>query len=277
MIIETSIGPANVLHRLALAVYTIDALTGRPGLPGVRVGREVDLRRLPRSIDHSWPAVDLPVTGIGRCTLLQNPRLPDALTIRIVDPSRRVAPRRLRVPLRRAAERAAADPPPARSRLLQPWLLPGSATSLSRAATAIRGRIERDGVAVRWPRITASGPGDALVGWAHGDERGEFLLVLGDTGTLPPPAPSTLDVTLTVSAPRRPVPRGESADCYGDLVIEDVPRSAMSVTPPDLDIRLLRGQLLPPGYVVNATGSTQPIAVTVGELLTLPAPIAFAA
>ncbi len=288
MIIETAVGPANVLHRLALAVECVDALTDRPSIPavsGIRVGREVDSRRLPRDADPWWPCLDFDATGAGYRTLRREPGLPDIVTVRIEDPNRYVVPRRLRVPLWTVTDVEAADrtPPtgryvPARSRLLRPWLLPGSARPLPRSATAIRGRVERNGAVVRWPRITAFGPGGVAVGWAHGDDRGEFLLIVTGTGTLPPPAPNRLNLELAVSAPdpRRPIPAFDPADRYGDLVVEEVPRSAAPPTLTDLDNPLLRGRARPPGYV-DSTGPKLHLRVGVGNLRTLHTPIAFAA
>ena len=285
MIIQATAGPAGVLHRLALAVDCVDALTGRPGTPGVRAGREADPRLLPRRFDHSWPCLDLDMRASGRFTVRRETPVPDTFIVRIADAGRSFAPRRLRAHLWTEAQIGAADriPPagpyvPVLSRLLRPWLLPGPAAALSRSATAIRGRVERNGMAVRWPRITALGPGNVEVGWAHGDDRGEFQLVVTGTGTLPPPAPSTLGLDIVVSAPDplRPVTVADPADRYADLVVEDVPRSAAPPTATDLDNPLLRGRARPPGYV-ESTGPRPHLQVDVGGMLALPAPIAFAA
>ena len=87
--------------------------------------------------------------------------------------------------------------------MLRPWLAPGSGYRLPRGVTSIRGRVTRaDHTGVRWARLTALGPGNQPIGWTQADDRGEFLLMIDGTGTLPPPAPSTLPVDLVVTAYR---------------------------------------------------------------------------
>jgi hypothetical protein len=51
--IDTTVGPAIVLHRLALGVECIDALVDRLVTTPVRVGRHAVARRLPRQFDVS--------------------------------------------------------------------------------------------------------------------------------------------------------------------------------------------------------------------------------
>ena len=200
MIILTDLGPAQVLHRLALGVEVVDVVSRRLAAEQLRVGREVSTLTLPDRFDRSWPCLGLPSSGFGRFRLRHLPSgqdpsalpdLPATLTVRVDDPSRRFVPRRFRERLWTRQEVAAPDarPPggaylPARARLLRPWLLPGSAYPLARGVTALRGRVVRAGSPVRWPRVLAIGPGNAVVGWAHGDERGEVLLVVTDTGKI---------------------------------------------------------------------------------------------
>jgi hypothetical protein len=271
MTIDTGVGPAEVRHRLALAVEPVDALTRRPVGPAVRVGRET-----PRGV------VALETNGTAWFKLRHRGGLGGTATVRVDDPWRRYVPRRLAVPLWTVAEVEAADaqPPgpyvPVRSRLLRPWLLPGAAHPAPRTATGVRGRVVRAGLPVRWPRVEAIGPGDLTVGWAHGDERGEFLLLLTGTGTLAPPPPSDLNVRLLLHA-RLPAPGAPTpppgADPLADLPREVLARSAAPPLPADLDNPLLRGQTVPAGYT---TATNRPaVTVPLGRVLITP-PFTFA-
>ncbi|AHH99480.1 hypothetical protein [Kutzneria albida] len=237
----------TVLHRLALGVQPIDGGTGLQLGGRVRVGRETPAGRYE----------PLESNGTGRFKLRHGPGVGDRVTVRVHDPLRQFVPRRFSIPLWTLAEVTSGPYVPTASRLLRPWLLPGSAYPAPSGATGIRGRVIHSGQPVCWPRITALGPGGVRVGWAHGDERGEFLVLISTTGTLPPPAPSLLPVELVVCAPR------EGAD----LVVEPVPRSTAPPAPGDLDNELLRGQSTPAGYLTS-TAPRPHLAVRIGEVLT---------
>lgn len=292
--LQTSIGTAHVLHRLALGVRCLDAVTRRAvGVP-IDIGREVTGRFLAPGAEPCWPCLPLETRGPARGVLRFRPDLPRRpFVLRIADPTRRYVARRFRVTLwdLAAVQRVDHGPGqvliPAAYRLLQPWLLPGSAYPVPAGGTAIRGRVVRDGQPVRWARVRALGPGDATVGHAHADERGEFLLVIANTGTMPPPAPSSLSVRLRVRALRPPPPgtppRPFNPDRYHDLVVEDVPRAQAPAPPPpptppppDLESPLIRGEMDPIGYIPSAV-DPDPIDVQIGRTLALPADIPFAA
>jgi hypothetical protein len=283
--IRTTIGTADVLHRLALGVEVVDAVNARLVGPGVRVGREVPaIARPPAArLGPAWPCLDFEPRGTGRFCLRHARALPTRpLTVRVDDPTRRYVPRRFTIPLwtLAAVEAADADPPAGpfvrpRARLLRPWLLPGSAYPLPRGVTALRGRVVRRHVPVRWPRVVAIDAMNTVLGRAHGDERGEFLLVVTDTGTLPPPAPSELDLELLVFAgdPAHPVAVDDEDRC-ADLVVEPVARSSNPPLPAELDNDLLRGRSRPPAYVPSAAARPQ-LTVAVGSSLTLTADVEF--
>ena len=96
---------------------------------------------------------------------------------------------------------------PTTSRTWRPLLFPGAGYDLAETATGVRGTVTDAGKPVRWARIEASANG-RVIGRAHGDDRGEFLLVLGqNTGAVGDLA-SPLAVTITVLA-REPGPAGE--------------------------------------------------------------------
>ena len=276
MTLETLVRHADVLHRLALAVDCRDSVTHQRVATEVRIGREVPREVLSPRHDRAWPCRELIAKAAGRALIMLDLRTPTKVRLRIADPRRRYVARRFDLPLWTLSEvldqENAGSPVPAGSRLLRPWLLPGSAAALSRGTTIVRGRVVRGTDPVRWPRITARGPGQEAVGWAHGDERGEFVLVIEDTGTLPPPAPTQLSVQLFVTAriPSTPDP----FDPYADLTIEPLPRSAAPPGPDDRDNDVLRGRSTPADHVASSTVPA-PIPVSVGQELVLASPVPF--
>lgn len=270
MTISTTVGPAVVLHRLALGVETLDATTGRLTNVTLQVGREVS----------DGVIRPLPASGPGRYKLNQVPALPQAIRLRIDDPARRVVPRRFDLTLWPSAAIQAVDdtPPsggyvPVASRMLRPWLLPGPARLLPRGTTALRGRITRAGIPVRWARIVAYVATTVQVGWAHADDRGEFLLVISDSGTAPP-VDDTIDVELAVTAASPAPGPTQSDDRLADLVVEAVPRSAAPPGPTDIDNDLVRGLATPARYA-QSTAARPAFTVPVGAPFTVPNDIEF--
>jgi hypothetical protein len=283
LVIDTTVGPAIVLHRLVLGVECLDAVTGRRVRTDVLVGREVDPLLIPRGHDPEWPCFSLPGKGIGRSYLRFDQTTPvhTPLPLRLVDPSRRFVPRRLELSLWTLAEILAAEaaPPvvPAGSRMLRPWLWPGSAAVLSSGMTVIRGTIQTGVAPVRWARLTAVRHGDVAVGHGHGDERGEFVVVIAGTGSLPPPAPSTIDIDLQIIAPDpATAPPIDPLDPCADLVVEPVTRPSNPPQSAELDNPVLRGTATPAGYLPN-TAPVPTLTVPVGAELSLTDPIPFAA
>jgi hypothetical protein len=281
--IDTQVGLADVLHRLLLAVECVDAVLRRRSDAGVRIGREVPALLLAPGHHPDWPCLGVPTGGPGRAVLRFDHQTPvhTDLVFRIVDPARRFVARRLRVPPWQLTEILAAEQNPpvvsAGSLLLRPWLAPGSGYRTPRGVTSVRGRVTRAGKPVRWARLVAIGPGNQPVGWAHADDRGEFVLVVDGTGTLPPPAPGSLPLDLQVVAPDPAPPApGPGTDQYADLVVEALTRSANPPTPQDLDSDVLRGRSVPPGYRPN-TAAVPQLSIPVGAELILTTDIPFAA
>lgn len=264
--------PLQVLHRLALGVEPIDALRRLPIGSRLRVGREVTRvpgrRRVGGVLDPLARRADLPLeaNGTGRFKLRHGSDVGATVIVRIDDPTRGYVPRRFQVPLWTLAEVDAPAGPyiPVGSRLLRPSLLPGSAYPVPPGTTGVRGRIARSGQPVRWARVEALGPGGLVVGRAHGDERGEFLLVIATTGTLTPPPPPTLDVQLVMYGPPGEPP---------DPALERIVRSSAPPLPGDLDNPLLRGESVPPGYPVSSASPT--VTVPIGAVRRVPAPFTF--
>lgn len=184
------------------------------------------------------------------------------LDVRIIDRSERFVPRRLRVPLTTLGTPPDvrvldALVPAMRSRF--PALFPGAAYDVSDRVTGLRGRVVvSDGgtpatlVPVRWPRIAVRTPaGGAPIAWAHGDQHGEFLLILPPESIAAPAVqlPKTLTLTITAHGRRGlpgvvPPPLVRRADPWWDLPLEtlDIPG-----TPADADPVAL-GRTVPNDY-----------------------------
>lgn len=248
MTVQTGIGPAAVLHQLALGLECFDAITGAPLSHRVRAGREV-AGPAHRPAAPGWPCLDLEASAMGRFKLRHGPLIPSALTLRIDDPQRRYVSRRFSVhlwPLAAVSPTAAGPYIPVASRLLRVWLWPGSAYTFPRGTTLVRGRVAHNGDPVRWARVTAVGPTGTVAGRAHADDRGEFLLVVVNPGQNP--LEDTVDLDLVAMAPAVAQPQ-DAGDNVSDLAVENVSRSSVPPLPSDLDNAMLRGVSPPAGYV----------------------------
>jgi hypothetical protein len=236
----------ETVWRLAAGIIPVSALGGARPLPGVRLV----LERVPKP--HPVPAgagaignydvgIGLPAVarnGAGRFAITYSvPGLSSPVAVRLYDTGRRYVPRRFRLPVPAeatvvAAEQAAEQPPwpPIPSRAFRPVLYPGANWGTQAGATAVRGRVLRaDGSAARWARVSAVDADHRYpAGWAHGDDRGEFLLVLtpSDAGLFTPGS-ALAHVTLTISARPVPVtidsPAQSQADPLWDLEVETLP------------------------------------------------------
>ena len=199
------------------------------------------------------------LTGIPRhnsCrhALLFKPGMTSPVVIRMFDRRRRFAPRRISYPV--PADILTASP-----RVRRPALFPGAAYDVSDAFTGMRGRVTwnqstASEVPARWVRVEASIDGQ-VVGRAHGDDRGEFLLLLdsaaGGLGDLPSP----LTAQVTVFGPPAPV-AVPANDPLGDLPVETLLADPDDVSP---------GEKLPAGYASTAQ-SSRPVTFQLGALLT---------
>jgi hypothetical protein len=265
--------PARFLERvdrLMIGIEPVDALRGgRIALP-----IEVALDGVPRPPHAAWIHVSpeqawertlglpdalgalarIPRHPSCRHALVFRPRLAAPIAIRLFDRARRFVPRRLRYPLPASIETAA-------PRIRRPALFPGAAYLAGESATGLRGRVTWDQasageVPVRWARVEASINGQ-VVGRAHGDDRGEFLLLLdgnaGGLGDLPVP----LTALVTVFAPAAPPPLAAD-DPLGDLPLEILAADPDDVSP---------GELLPPGYA-STPSSSRAVDFPLGRLLT---------
>lgn len=235
----------------------------------------------PPSTPYHWPidpGAPLPRVSradTGRHTLLVHPRL-DALPddqrhvdLRLYDHQRRYVPRRLQVPLlpadqADAQEGAARAPGSLRSR--QPVLFPGANHDLGDRATGLRGQVLRDGAPMRWARIEAQLPAGNVVGRAHGDDRGEFVLLLrpeAAVGALVDPLTLRVTIAGPAVAPVASDPGLPARDPFWDLPLERLPAPAIH---PAVD-PVAAGHVPPTGFVTSLV-ATRDVAFSLARITT---------
>ncbi len=196
----------------------------------------------------------------GRYVLTYDAAQGTSVDIRILDPSERTVPRRLRIPLVSLGAPESVtllDALPVGQRSRAPSLYPGAAYDISERVTALRGRVVVSGAAaiktpVRWARVEARPVnGGTAVAWAHADHHGEFLLILPPE-SIPAPAvqmPAALTMAVTAHG-RRGLPAlvppllVQRADPFWDLPLETIGAPGIA---PSADLVAL-GQSMPADY-----------------------------
>jgi hypothetical protein len=276
----------EVVHRLAAGVEPLDPVMHARHRSGLFVTFDAPIlpaaSRKPVANAREWIAQLQPfeLHDSGRFALRHGSRVPQPLEIRIFDYRRRVTPRRLRLPIPDwddvlAAEDDLDSPqPPVAERSFRPSLFPGAAYDLPSGITALRGRITIAGEPLRWARIQAERPAvngspAVTVGFAHGDDRGEFILV-PDTPDLnrnewPNPFPLALRIFGRTSPPppaaeadfvrdtfRTLLPAGPERDRYLRAHIADplwdAPVEALQVPVSGVIDPVASGTAIPVGY-----------------------------
>lgn len=183
--------------------------------------------------------------------------------------ARRYVPRKLSIPL---LDPATADDQGPGFRIWHPSLFPGAAYPIHDTATAIRGRAERGGEPVRWTRVVATNPDTGtVVGRAHGDDRGEFFLVLASEAASQEARRNKLDVVVKVYGPDPaptlapdPVSRlAAQIDPLWDLPLEVLPRTDATDT-------VSTGVDLPDHYTAEVSRSVG--GLPLGRTVSLEAP-----
>lgn len=247
--------------RLALGLELIDACRG---------GRIAD----PVQVAVDDPPFVGTVPRHDSClhALVYAPEVSSPVTVRVLSPDRRFVPRRLQIPIGSEAD-AVAGALPAAKRTWRPLLFPGAAYDTSASATGVRGRVvwADDGSPVRFARVVAS-YGAQQIGLAHGDDRGEFLLVLGvdtvdgDDFVLadPPVMPPSLELLLMIVAPNdRPAP--DSGDDLWGLPLEVA--AGPGVVPDPVSL----GEQLPDAYRNPGRVLAQSVTVPLGRITSVAA------
>jgi len=155
----------------------------------------------------------------------------------------------------------------AAARAWRPVLFPGAAYDIAATRSGVRGRVTRAGVPVRWTRVEAIVDGH-VIGHAHGDDRGEFLLVLGQNTGAVGDLTRMLEVTIDVYGRDAALPVSPT-DPLGDLPLEDAAAAGANVDPVSTGITLPGGHVtLPAGYALAAHLPLQ--TLTLGRLTSLP-------
>jgi hypothetical protein len=213
-----------------------------------------------KPLSDTWPRASRHVSG--RHAVTYEAKRGAHLDIRILDRSQRIVPRRIRVPLVDLGTPESLDvldalPASRRSRF--PSLLPGAAYDITERVTGLRGRVVvSDGgtppkrIPVRWPRVLARlASGGAPLAWAHGDQFGEFVLILPPEAIAMPAVviPRTLELLITAFG-RRGIPAGappalvRKADPFWDLPLEEIGPPSVA---PAVDATA-RGRAIPADY-----------------------------
>jgi hypothetical protein len=249
--------------RLRVGVEPVDPVAAG-GPAGALAGLRVHLERVP--LPHRLPprpddAAGLPPlrrSRTGRFAVAFGSRRTDTparLGLRIVDPSRAYVPRRLSLPAPDLpAVLLAEQLGSSLARGCRAAVFPGPAYPVPPGATTVRGTVRwADGSPAPWARVEATAGTAQVTPWrAHGDARGEFLLVIGPLGPVEARRPTdSVDVTVTVRArplppPATPVdsPAGSRADPLWHLPVEQV--GGLGPDP------VAAGAVVPPGYTAAA-------------------------
>ena len=264
----------EMIQRLALGIEPIDWQRGsRLGYP-LQIQHEAALLGLPR------PPIERHTSNLY--ALRYQPGISPPLQLRFFDSDRpvykpqhdrrRIVARRFSIPILElsvveAEEKTEADAVPTevkdfKRRMRRPVFFPGAAYDFSATTTGLRGRVMRDGVPMRWARVIAilNGTG-VVVGRAHGDDRGEFLLLINAAVTTGSAVPKPLEIEVTVTGPLNmpPVPPGfPNVDPLWDLPVE-------ALANPGVDDPSARGETIP---WVDKKEVTRVVNFRIGECLT---------
>lgn len=289
------------VDRLALGIEPVDAARSTRVVPGTSAGRSIRVstgvtvlvenqpltitrrpsspRRGIRTLDDLLPVVDR--HSSSRHVLLYRSDLDDEATVdlRLLDWSRRFVPRRLRIPL--VVPQPSAHPPVTLSdvdasvpgqRMRRPYLFPGATYDVPRASTGLRGRVVRGGRPMRWARVEATRTDSTeIIGRAHGDDRGEFLLLVdsrASTGPLTSPLPLKVTVFGPTAAPTAPTPPPQPPDPLWDL-----PQEVVTVFGWPVPDAVSAGIARPGGYVAAAVIRT--VDFRLGRIISDIAPFVF--
>lgn len=275
-------------HRLALGVQWIDALSEQP-LAGPwateleRIGARPLVKRLiahgqgRHALLHRDAVARLLRLAASELAAFPPPAAdPSELVLRGHGADRRHVPRRVALTPVLGAD---GEPPVSTANIRRLRLWPGAEYPVPAGCTVLRGRIRRGAAMasaqpVPWARVVITRPAGAApfpappvfddetpVGWAHGDDRGEFLAVLG-AAALPGGAllPATMPLTVWVSLPAAIV----LDPLDPDDALASLPLEAAGTT---LSGALLNGTALPPGHV-RQVGFR--IAIPPGQTTVLP-------
>jgi hypothetical protein len=250
----------KLVHRLAIGLEPVDAVT----LTRVAVPLEVTIDR----DDAIAPRRGRPVERHRSSRFALRHGVTPPVTLRLEDPTRRFVPRRIRFGFPTQAEvlaDEAAGTPMAAPRIRRPVLFPGASYPLLGRATGLRGRVTRGRAPVRWARIVADVAASGVrIGRAHGDDRGEFLLLLGTDPSSLAELESPLHVNIAAVGPdpQPPAPDENAEDQLSDLPVE------IAAAPND---DVASGIQLPAGYEPGRRVARR-VSVPLGRITSLRTP-----
>jgi len=282
--LEDTVSAAHVGHRLAMGLQCVDALAQRPcETPLVcdlaRIGPRVIAQRCEphtgarQALRHAGRLAKVLARAVetgdptGFELRVYGQRVARSGGYSVANDPRRFVPRRLRLT---PVLDASGVPPAKTDNQRTAWLWPGAAYPLPSGVTALRGRVVRGptlkaAVPVAWSRVVVTRPAGApnfaaekQLGWAHGDDRGEILVILGP-GAVPGGAalPATLALRLWVFLPPAAVPF-DADDPLASLPLEDGATAVLNDA--------LRGTLPPPGYLQQ---QARDVAVAPGSVTSI--------
>lgn len=258
----------EIIHRLALGIEPIDAHYRR------RLSYPIQLRYDAEQLDLPRPPIDRHLSNLF--SLRYQPGVTTPIDVRafdLADPHydpkydrRRIVPRRLRIPILSRSDVEAQeqiDRLQFRRRIRRPLFFPGAAYEASLTATALRGRVLRNNRPMRWARVVARLAGQPLVvGRAHGDDRGEFFLLINANAVTGSTLPDPLNIDVSVNGPTvvpAPNPPNQPEfDPLWDLPLETLAAPGAAADP------VATGENLPLNY--GAT-TAQTITFTLGRSL----------
>jgi hypothetical protein len=230
------------VQRLAVGIEPFDAIRGRLA---------------PRPVDVTFDKPAIPEWQIdrhrsGRFAIRYARGFKTDVAVRILEARRRYVPRRISFPIVPLATittaEASGTDEPAAGRVWRPALFPGAAYDTPESATGVRGRVARADAPMRWARVEAR-PGGAIpadppeghsatevIGRAHGDDRGDFLLILGgdvhEVGDLAETLEIEVDVKVYGPAAAPVPPKPPPTDPLWDLPLETATGAAAAADPP---------------------------------------------
>lgn len=270
----------RIAHAVTVIVESAAPALAAPPLAPLTARQRQWLARLAERgtpLHDAWARV--PRHPSCRHALLYVPGRGTQVDLRVLDPSERFVPRRLRVPLADLGvpeDVGLLDVLPVEMRSRFVALFPGAAYDVSERATGLRGRVvASDGavpptlVPVRWPRVEARlAAGAPPVAWAHGDRHGEFLLLLPPGAIAAPAVELPASLTLLVTARGRlgvpasaPDPAVRLADPFWDVPLEPLGAPGLAPDP------VADGRAIPADYdgaVTRAVTFTYGLTISAG-------------
>ncbi len=244
----------EIVHRLALGIEPNDAQRGGRLSYQLQAVYDAQQLGLPR------PPIERHTSNLF--SLRYQPGVTTQLDLRFFDSAerfykpehdrRRIVARRLSIPILTLTDVENAEQVAKKGfgrRIRRPGFFPGAAYDFSLTATSLRGRVVRNSAPMRWARVVATLAGSSVVvGHAHGDDRGEFLLLINAKVTSGSALPKPLEIEVSVfgpaAAPTPTVPDLPLLDPLWDLPVEQL-------AAPGDDDPVATGTELPTGYTAN--------------------------